>query len=259
VRVLCIGDVFGRPGREALLGTLPALRRTEHLDLVIANGENSSHGSGLTASSAKSLFDAGVDVITSGNHIWQRREVYDYLQREPRVVRPLNYPPGTPGRGSTVVRAGAVPVLVLNAIGRLFMKPVDDPFRSVDDALAAAGNDVKVILVDFHAEATSEKRAMGFYLDGRVSAVFGTHTHVPTADTQILPNGTGYVTDVGMAGVRQSVIGLAVDPVLAGFTTQLPNHAQPAEGPVDVNAVLVDIDTVSGMTLAIQRLDYHVE
>jgi len=258
MRLLCVGDVFGRPGREALQSTLPALRRSASLDLVIANGENSAHGAGLTVTTAKILFAAGVDVITTGNHVWQRREVLDYLQREPRVLRPLNYPPGTPGSGSALVHPGGVPVLVLNAIGRLFMKPVDDPFRAVDDALAAVGNDVKVVVVDFHAEATSEKRAMGFYLDGRVSAVVGTHTHVPTADAQILPNGTAYVTDLGMVGVRHSVIGLAVEPALAGFTTMLPSHAQPAEGPVDVNAVLVEIDAATGKATSVQRLDYTV-
>ncbi|MDB5073977.1 MAG: metallophosphoesterase [Chloroflexi bacterium] len=259
MRVLCIGDVFGRPGRDALLATLPALRRSQAIDLVIANGENSAHGAGLTSATGRSLFAAGVDVITTGNHVWQRREALDYVEREPRVIRPLNYPPGTPGRGSALVRVGAVPVLVLNAMGRLFMKPLDDPFRALDDALAEAGSDVKVILVDFHAEATSEKRAMGFYLDGRVSLVFGTHTHVATADQQILPKGTAYVTDLGMVGVRRSVIGMAVEPVLAGFTTMLPNHAQPAEGSVDVNTVVVEIDADNGKATSIARLDYHVE
>jgi metallophosphoesterase (TIGR00282 family) len=259
VRVLCIGDVFGRPGREALLATLPALRRSRTIDLVIANGENSAHGAGLTASTAKSMFDAGVDVITSGNHVWQRREAIEYLQREPRVLRPLNYPSGTPGRGSVLVRVGATPVMVLNVMGRLFMRPLDDPFRAMDDALAMAGNDVKVIIVDFHAEATSEKRAMGFYLDGRVSCVFGTHTHVPTADAQILPKGTAYVTDLGMAGVHRSVIGMAIEPVLAGFTTVMPNHAHPAEGPVDVNTIVVEINSDTGRATSIMRLDYHVE
>lgn len=259
MRLLCIGDVFGRPGREALLATLPTLRRTHGIEIAIANGENSAHGAGLTGATAKSLFDAGVDVITSGNHIWQRREALEYLRRETRVIRPLNYPPGTPGRGAVQVQVGGVSVLVLNAMGRLFMKPLDDPFRALDDALAMAGNDVNVIVVDFHAEATSEKRAMGFYLDGRVSMVFGTHTHVPTADAQILPNGTGYVTDLGMVGARRSVIGMAIEPVLTGFTTVLPAHAHPAEGPVDVNAVLVDIDTATGKAMTIARLDYYVE
>jgi metallophosphoesterase (TIGR00282 family) len=259
VRLLCIGDVFGRPGREALLATLPALRRAHAIDMVVANGENSAHGAGLTASTAKSMFDAGVDVITSGNHIWQRREALDYLRREPRVIRPLNYPPGTPGHGTVQVSVAGVPVLVLNAMGRLFMKPLDDPFRALDDALAMSRNDVKVIVVDFHAEATSEKRAMGFYLDGRVSVVFGTHTHVPTADAQILPNGTAYVTDLGMVGARRSVIGMAVEPVLTGFTTVLPGHAHPAEGPVDVNTVLVEIDTATGKAVSITRMDYYVD
>jgi metallophosphoesterase (TIGR00282 family) len=259
VRLLCIGDVFGRPGREALAATLPGLRRERGIDLVVANGENSAHGAGITNSTAKVLFYAGVDVITTGNHVWQRREAAALLACEPRILRPLNYPSGAPGGGAVLVQVGSVPVLVLNALGRLFMRPVDDPFRAVDDALAEAGSTVKVIVVDFHAEATSEKRAMGFYLDGRVSAVIGTHTHVPTADTQVLPGGAAYVTDVGMVGVRHSVIGLAPEPVVDGFVSLMPNHAQPAEGPVDVNAVLVEVDPGNGKASSIQRLDYYVE
>jgi len=259
LRLLFIGDVFGRSGREAVAATLPELRRRESVDLVIANGENVSHGAGLTTSTAKGLLQAGVDVITSGNHIWQHREASALLDRESRVLRPLNYPAGVPGKGAMVVQVGPVPVLVLNALGRLFMRPIDDPFRAVDDALAAAGNETRIVIVDFHAEATSEKRAMGFYLDGRVSAVLGTHTHVPTADAQILPRGTAYVTDVGMAGVRHSVIGLAVEPVIAGFTTLMSHHAQPAEGPVDVNAVMVEINTETGLASSVRRLDYYVE
>jgi len=258
VRVLCIGDVFAQPGRTALKKTLPKLRRDHTLDLVIANGENSADGSGLTAASAKDLFAAGVDVITSGNHIWRRKEVLSYLAYEPRVLRPLNFPPGAPGSGSLLLERAGTPILVLNALGRLFMTALDDPFRALDAALAHHPT-VKVVLVDFHAEATSEKRAMGFYLDGRVSLVFGTHTHVPTADAQILPKGTAYVTDLGMVGVRHSVIGLTVQPTIDGFTTALPRRAGPAEGPVDVNAVLVEIDPINGRATAILRLDYHVD
>lgn len=259
MRVLCVGDVFGRPGRQALAATLPRLRREQDLDLVLANGENSAHGAGLTAASARDLFAAGVDVITTGNHVWQRQETRTYLERESRVLRPLNYPSGSPGRGSTLLRVKDVPVLVLNALGRLFMKPIDDPFRAIDMALAVATDMAKVILVDFHAEATSEKRAMGFYLDGRVSLVVGTHTHVPTADAQILPNGTAYVTDLGMVGARRSVIGMTVEPVLTGFTTALPTRAEPAEGPIDVNTVLVEINATTGKATSITRLDYYVE
>jgi metallophosphoesterase (TIGR00282 family) len=211
----------------------------------------------LTATTARALFDAGVDILTSGNHIWQRRETATYLDREPRVLRPLNYPVGTPGHGSIVTRAGDTPVLVLNLLGRLFMKAVEDPFRVVDALLSEEGQP-RVVVVDFHAEATSEKRAMGFHLDGRVSLMVGTHTHVPTADAQILPRGTAYVTDLGMVGVRQSVIGMAIEPVVAGFMSALPQRAEPAVGPVDVNSVLVDIDPASGKATAIQRLDYHV-
>ncbi len=259
MRLLFIGDVFGRPGREAISATLPELRRRESIDLVIANGENVSHGAGVTMSGANSLFQAGVDAITSGNHVWHRREASDLLNRDSRVLRPLNYPSSVPGRGAVVLQVGPVPVLVLNALGRLFMRPIDDPFRAVDEALATVGGRTRVVIVDFHAEATSEKRAMGFYLDGRVSAVLGTHTHVPTADVQILPRGTAYVTDVGMVGVRQSVIGMAVEPVISGFTTLMSHHAQPAEGPVDVNSVIVEINTETGLASSVRRLDYYVE
>jgi hypothetical protein len=234
------------------------VRREQQVDLIIANGENSAHGAGISATSAHDLFDAGVDVITGGNHSWHRREARTFLEQETRVIRPLNYPRGTPGRGSVAVQVGGTPVLVVNALGRLFMKPIDDPFQAVHGVLEAS-NGVKVIVVDFHAEATSEKRAMGFFLDGRVSLVVGTHTHVPTADAQILPRGTAYVTDLGMVGGRHSVIGLEVPTAVAGFTTGLPSFAQPAGGPVAVNAVLVDVDPASGKATAITRLDYHVD
>jgi 2',3'-cyclic-nucleotide 2'-phosphodiesterase len=258
VRLLCIGDVFGRPGRQALACSLPVLRREHRVDLVIANGENSAHGAGITAATARSLFEAGVDVITGGNHTLQQREGARYLDVEPRVLRPLNYPPDAPGRGSVIVERAGSKILVLNALGRLFMKPMDDPFRAVDQALGAADPAARVVIVDFHAEATSEKRAMGFFLDGRVSVVVGTHTHVPTADAQILPRGTAYVTDLGMVGVRHSVIGLGVDAAVGGFTSALPQRSGVAEGTVDVNTVLVDVDPGSGRATAISRLDYHV-
>lgn len=228
------------------------------MDLVIANGENSAHGAGITITSARDLFDAGVDVITGGNHTWHRREARAYLEQETRVIRPLNYPRGTPGRGAVTVQVGDTPVLVLNALGRLFMKPMEDPFQALNGVLEGS-HGVKVIVVDFHAEATSEKRAMGFFLDGKVSLMVGTHTHVPTADAQILPRGAAYVTDLGMVGARYSVIGLEVPNAVAGFTTGLPSFAQPALGPVEVNAVLVDVDPASGKATAITRLDYPVD
>jgi metallophosphoesterase (TIGR00282 family) len=197
-------------------------------------------------------------VITGGNHTFQQREAWTLLAREPRALRPLNYPQGAAGGGSIVVDVGGVPVLVLNALGRLFMKPVDDPFRALDGALTRADPAIKVVVVDFHAEATSEKRAMGFFLDGRVSAVVGTHTHVPTADAHILPGGTAYVTDLGMVGVRHSVIGMEVAPAVQGFVTALPSRADNARGAVDVQAVLIDVDSTSGRARAIARIDYHV-
>jgi len=258
VRILCVGDVFGRPGRNALAATLPGLRREHAIDLVVANGENSAHGAGMTVLTARALLDAGVDVITGGNHTFQRRDTAPFLQQEPRALRPLNYPPGTPGSGLIELTIGGVRVLVLNVMGRLFMKPIDDPFRVVNETLACADPAIRVIVVDFHAEATSEKRAMGFFLDGRASVVAGTHTHVPTADAQILPHGTAYVTDLGMVGARHSVIGMEVEAAIQGFLTAVKSKSENAAGPVDVNAALVDVNVTTGHAQSIRRLDYQV-
>jgi metallophosphoesterase (TIGR00282 family) len=235
------------------------VRQAHRIDLVIANGENAAHGAGMTVATAQALLAAGVDVITGGNHTFHRRETAAYLQQEPRALRPLNYPPGTPGSGSLELTCAGERVLILNALGRLFMKPIDDPFRALDEVLTRDDPDIHIIFVDFHAEATSEKRAMGFFLDGRVSTVFGTHTHVPTADAQILPRGTAYVTDVGMAGARHSVIGLEVEAAIEGFRTPLSPKADNARGAVDINAVLVEVDPAHGKALEISRLDYRVD
>ncbi|GAC1398737.1 MAG: TIGR00282 family metallophosphoesterase [Chloroflexota bacterium] len=262
MRVLFIGDVVAKPGRQALHRVVPQWRAEHQPDLVVANGENSAGGSGISPSTARDLFAAGVDVLTTGNHVFHHKEMVSYLATAERVARPLNYPPGTPGTGAVRLRAGAddVEVLVANALGRLFMAPLDCPFRALDKLLLGASEDgPRVILVDFHAEATSEKRAMGHYLDGRASLVVGTHTHVPTADTQILPGGTAYVTDVGMAGPLHSVIGMETGPILERFLTGLPRRYGPALGPVTVNAVLADIDAATGRALAIRRLDTVVD
>lgn len=232
---------------------LPNLRRELGLTLVIANGENVAAGRGLTLATAEELFTAGVDVITSGNHIWDQKEVIPYLSEEIPILRPLNYPPGVPGRG--ILSQGDI--AVINLIGRTFMGEFDCPFRAADAALAQISQ--PIIIVDIHAEATSEKIAMGWYLDGRVTAILGTHTHVPTADTRLLPKGTAYVTDVGMVGARDSVIGIEVSAALHKFLTQLPTRFEPAKGgPVAFNSVLLDVDEASGKPRSICRLDREI-
>ncbi|MBI3954002.1 MAG: TIGR00282 family metallophosphoesterase [Chloroflexi bacterium] len=255
MRVLMVGDVVGKPGRRAVRALVPALRQELGLDLVIANGENAAGGYGITPATTQELLESGVDVLTSGNHIWDQKEIIPCLDQEVPLLRPLNYPPGTPGRG--FLRLGDV--LIINLMGRVFMQPLEHPFRAVDQFLQGLAERPPVIIVDFHAEATSEKQAMGWYLDGRASAVLGTHIHVPTADARILPGGTAFVTDVGMVGPRDSVIGDTVESVLERFLTLRPNRLQVAEGPVRFCAVLIDVDRASGRALAIERVDRELE
>jgi metallophosphoesterase (TIGR00282 family) len=255
VNVLVIGDIVGRLGRRTVAALLPEIRRSHAIDLVIANGENTAAGRGLTPKTADELFAAGVDVLTSGNHIWENREIYPVLDSDAPIIRPLNYPEGTPGRG-LYERGG---IAVLNVMGRTFMGVhLDCPFRTMDRALASL-RDYRIIIVDLHAEATSEKVGMGYYLDGRVSALVGTHTHIPTSDARILPRGTGYVTDLGMVGALHSVLGMEIEPVLQRFLTQLPNRWEPEEkGPAVFNSVLIQIDEGTGRTVSIERLDREV-
>ena len=255
MRILMIGDVIGRPGRRALREALPGLREEHAVDLAIANGENAAGGLGLTSETAKELFDSGVDVITSGNHIWDQKEIIPFLEGDMAIIRPLNYPPGVPGRGYIVMGE----VLVLNLLGRTFMGSFDCPFRAVDRLLEDLVDRPAVIIADFHGEATSEKVAMGWYLDGRVSAVLGTHTHVGTVDVRLLPKGTAYVTDVGMTGPVDSVIGDDVDAVIRRFLTQLPHRLSVGKGSVVLNSVLVDVDERTGRATGITRVDRGVE
>ena len=250
MRILAIGDIIGRPGRYAVRKLLPGLCHEHRIDLVIANGENAAGGLGLTPSTAHELFDSGVDVITSGNHIWKHKELFPYLDGGLALIRPLNYPPASPGRGHLSCNN----VLVVNLIGRTFMGNFDCPFRAMDQLLAGLENKPNVIIVDFHAEATSEKVAMGRYLDGRVSAVLGTHTHVGTIDADILPGGTAYVTDIGMVGPMNSVIGDNVSSVIERFLTQIPGRLSVGEGPVDFNAILVEVDEDTGKATDIKRI-----
>jgi hypothetical protein len=256
VRLLMVGDVVGRPGRRAVRELLPRLRDQLGLDLVIANGENAAGGKGLTEATAEELFRSGVDVITSGNHIWHERAVFPYLEQNVPVLRPLNYPPGVPGRGYLVHDLGARGlVLVINLCGRIGMLELDCPFRTVDRLLQDMPNRPVVAIVDMHAEATSEKTAMAWYLDGRVSMVAGTHTHVPTADPRVLPGGTGFVTDLGMVGPRDSVIGVTVQPIIQHFLTRMPARFDVADGPVNFNAVMAEIDMDTGKTTNVERVD----
>lgn len=255
MRLLFLGDVVGNCGRDAVVGTVPSLREELGLDYVVANGENVAGGRGITPKTAEQLFAAGVDVITGGNHTFQHREVYEFLDAHPAMVRPINYPPGVPGRG--VARVGEL--AVVNLIGRTFMGAAyEDPFRAADQALAEQA-DARFKVVDFHAEATSEKQAMGWYLDGRATLVIGTHTHVPTADTRILPKGTAFCTDAGMCGARDSVIGDEVEAVLRRFLTQMPTRLPPASGTAFINAVLVEADDGTGKATEITRCDRVVE
>ena len=256
MRILFIGDIFGKPGREVARRAIPALIERESLDFVIANVENSAAGFGVTGDLADAILSYGVDAMTSGNHVWDKKEILDYIPRQPKLMRPANFPPGTPGRGSYVgkTRTGE-PIGVINVMGRIFMQPLDDPFAVVQKEIEAMRGKARVILVDFHAEATSEKVAMGWHLDGRVTAVFGTHTHVQTADDRILPKGTAYLTDVGMTGPHDSIIGVTTEVALGRFLNGMPARFESATGPGRLNAVLVTADRSTGRATAIQRLN----
>lgn len=253
--ILVIGDVIGRPGRQALAKLLPGIVEQYGVDLVVANAENIAGGIGVTLATAQELLEAGVNVLTSGNHVWAEREIIPYLDGEMPILRPLNYPPGVPGRGYLVTGR----VMVVNLIGRTFMGSFDCPFRAMDRLLGELESKPPVIIVDFHAEATSEKVALGRYLDGRVSAVLGTHTHVGTIDTRLLPRGTAYVTDIGMTGPIDSVIGDDIEAVTSRFLTMIPHRLAVGKGRVELNAVLVDVDKVSGRALSIERVYQEVD
>ena len=251
MKVLAIGDVVGKPGRRAVAALLPGLRRDLAIDVVIANGENAAAGRGLTTKTANDMFDAGVDVLTSGNHIWDQAEIIPKLDETDRIIRPANYPDAAPGRG--IAQFGAL--TIINLMGRTFMQEIDDPFAAADRLLAGLAD--AVVVVDMHAEATSEKVAMAWHLDGRVAAVFGTHTHVPTADQRLMPRGTAFVCDLGMCGVRDSIIGVEPAPVLRKFLTGMPARFKVAEhhGAVTFNSVLIDIDDSTRLARSIERVD----
>ncbi len=255
MNLLFIGDVMGAPGLRALSAHLPGLRNSLELDLIVANCENVAGSAGVTVETAAQLFSLGIDVLSNGNHAWHKKEALDYIKREPRLLRPHNYPAGTPGSGWYVTQAGQHRVGILNLLGTVFMQPsLGCPFHAADGALATKPDDVKIVLVDMHAEATSEKTAMGWYLDGRVSAVVGTHTHIPTADERVLPGGTAYITDIGMTGCYDSVIGLGIDNAIKRLKDKLPAPWDTAEGPTTLCGVVIDIDEHSGKSRSIRRI-----
>jgi metallophosphoesterase (TIGR00282 family) len=253
MNILFVGDIFASPGRRIVADHLQDIVETNRIDLTIANAENSAGGFGITPAIAEDLLGMGVDVLTSGNHIWDKREIFDYLSRQPRLLRPANYPDG-PGSGVIVYRAhNGVECAIINLQGRTYMPSTDCPFRKADQILGALDPAVKVKFVDFHAEVTSEKMAMGWYLDGRVSAVVGTHTHIPTADTRILPGGTAYQTDCGMTGPYESVIGVDTGIIIQRFLTGLPVRMESARKGAELHAVIVDVDEATGKARALRR------
>lgn len=255
MRILFLGDVVGKPGRRAVCALVPRIIDRERVDLVIANCENVAGGAGIDARSVSDLLGAGVHVLTSGNHVWRNRETADFIVREPQLLRPVNFPPMVPGRGWTVVEtADGTPVAVVNLIGRVFMDSVDCPFRAAQVLVAELTARTRSIVVDMHAEATSEKAAMGWFLAGKVSAVLGSHTHVQTADERVLPGGTAFITDAGMCGPTESVIGVKTELAVERFITHMPVKFEVAAGPVVVQGVLVDVDTGTGQARSIRRL-----
>lgn len=255
MRVFFIGDIVGKPGRKAVREILPDVVSEHSVDFVIANCENAAAGFGVTRDVVEELYESRINVLTSGNHIWDKKEINDFAGDYETLLRPANYPDGLPGRGSVVIpNSSGTNIGVINLVGRVFMKPLDCPFRTAEREIEKLKRRSRVIIVDFHAEATSEKEAMGWFLDGRVSAVLGTHTHVQTADEKILPGGTAYITDVGMTGPFNSIIGIKKDDILKRFLTQVPNRFEVARDDVKLQGVMVDIDGKTGRSLGIERI-----
>jgi metallophosphoesterase (TIGR00282 family) len=260
MKLLFVGDIFGKPGREIARRAIPALVAGRGVDLVIANVENSAAGFGVTGDIADTILELGVDVMTSGNHVWDKKEVLEYIARQPRLLRPGNFPAGVPGRGSYLARTRTgEPVGVINLMGRVFMTPLDDPFALAVKEVEALRSKTRVIFVDFHAEATSEKVAMGWHLDGRATAVIGTHTHVQTADERILPKGTAYLTDAGMTGPHDSIIGVTIDAALGRFLNAMPAKFEAASGNPRLNAVIITADAATGRATGIERINLSAQ
>ncbi len=257
MNILFIGDIVGRPGRNYLKKNLPALIAQNSIDFIIANGENTAGGVGITRSTYDELLEMGIDVVTLGNHTWAKKEIFDFIFDAERMIRPANYPEGTPGNGFIVLEKNGVRVAVLNLCGRVFMECVECPFQTADKTLAKIKGRADVVIVDFHAEATSEKQAMGWYLDGRASAVLGTHTHVQTSDERVLPQGTAYITDVGMTGPLDSILGVDKDIIIKKFLTSLPARFEVAEGEAVLGAVIVELDD-KFRTVGIRRISNSI-
>jgi metallophosphoesterase (TIGR00282 family) len=258
MRLLFLGDIVGRSGRKAVIDALPGLKRRYALDFVAINGENAAGGFGITEAIFEELLDAGADAVTLGNHAFDQMEALVFIERHERLLRPINYPPGTPGRGAALIKTAAgAEVLVINAMGRIFMPELDCPFRAIDAELSACAlkQGADAIVIDFHAEATSEKQAMGFFVDGRASAVVGTHTHAPTADERVLPAGTAFISDVGMCGDYNSVLGMEIEEPISRFLTKIPRQRfEPAQGPATLSGLAVDIDDATGLARACSAL-----
>lgn len=254
IKILFVGDIVGKIGRQTIKNLLPNIVERYKIDLVIANGENAAGGFGINEKTALELFNSGVHIITTGNHIWDKKEVIPYITKENRLLRPLNYPSNNPGFGSIIYNVYDTKIAVLNISGRVFMNTLDCPFKVAKEEVERVSQITNIIIIDFHAEATSEKVAFGYYMDGIVSAVIGTHTHVQTADERILPNGTAYITDVGMTGPLVSVIGIVKEQIIERFITQMPRKYEVASGKGMLNAVVVEIDKISGKALVIHRL-----
>ncbi len=260
MNIIFLGDIIGKRGRKIVKNLLPRLKSEYDVEFVVANGENGAGGFGLTRETARELLKSGVDVITSGNHIWDKKDIFEELEENPKILRPLNYPEGVPGKGYTVLKTETgKDVCVINLQGRIFMPPIDCPFKAVEKVVNTIGEDIKTILVDFHAEATSEKMAMGKFLDGKVSAIVGTHTHVQTADEKILPGGTGYISDLGMTGPHDSVIGMEYEKSLKRILFQIPLKLSVAKGDLRLNGVFLKIDEKSGKCEKIERLNIIYE
>ncbi len=255
MRILFVGDIFGQPGKHAASRFIPQYIRDWDIDFCVVNGENAAGGFGLTENIASKIFSYGADVITSGNHIFDRQEIHAVLENSTTILRPANYPRGVPGRGYTVARSrNGMKVGVVNLQGRIYMQPIDSPFAVADEILERLQGETRIILVDFHAEATSEKMALGYYLDGRVTAVLGTHTHVQTADERILPKGTAFISDVGMTGPHDSIIGVRVEQSLQRIVKQMPTRFSPAESGIKFSAVMVELNDSTGKALSIERV-----
>ncbi len=256
IKILFIGDIVGSPGREAIKKIVPRLKEEQPIDFVVANAENASGGSGITVAVAEELFSAGVNVITAGDHIWKKPEIFELIAREPRILRPLNFPAGAPGRGAGVFKipGSGIKIGVINVNGRVFMEPLECPFRTALAAAQELAGETRSIIVDIHAEATSEKVALGYYLDGKVSAVLGTHTHIQTADEKILAQGSAYISDVGMTGPYDSVIGRKVEDVLTRFLSLIPVRFEVAQGNIQLHGALVEIDEATGKARSIVRI-----